>query len=87
MHSKERVIRTLRFQQPDRIPVDLWVLPALSIRYGDALQELLDRNVIDIARAPYNDPTFDERHYRIGSSRDAQARCWASSRGGLPMEH
>jgi uroporphyrinogen decarboxylase len=83
MHSKERVIRTLRFQQPDRIPVDLWVLPALSIRYGDALQELLDRNVIDIARAPYNDPTFDERHYRIGSYRDVWGSVWKNAQEGI----
>ena len=31
MTSRGRVRRTLRFENPDRIPHDLWIIPAIEV--------------------------------------------------------
>lgn len=31
MNSRERVIRALRFENPDRVPRDLWYLPGVEM--------------------------------------------------------
>jgi hypothetical protein len=41
MDSRERVKRAIRFGHPDRAPVSHAVLPAASIKYGEALDEIL----------------------------------------------
>ncbi len=41
MNSRERVQRAIRFQTPDRVPVSHAVLPAASIKYGKALDQIL----------------------------------------------
>jgi uroporphyrinogen decarboxylase len=41
MHSRERVRRAIRFQKPDRPPISHAVLPAASLKYGPALNEIL----------------------------------------------
>ncbi len=33
--SRERVIRALKFQNPDKVPVDMWLLPFAFLKYGD----------------------------------------------------
>ena len=40
MTSRERVIRTLRFENPDRLPVHFWTLPATYLRYPDLNTQL-----------------------------------------------
>jgi hypothetical protein len=35
MTSRERMLRTLEFERPDRAPRDLWILPAARIANGD----------------------------------------------------
>lgn len=42
MNSKERVIRTFEFNHPDRIPVDIWVLPAMRNTYGKIFEKIND---------------------------------------------
>ncbi|MBZ5565473.1 MAG: hypothetical protein LAP13_24015 [Acidobacteriia bacterium] len=41
MNSRERVKRTIQFQNPDRAPISHAVLPAAQIKYGPALDEIL----------------------------------------------
>ncbi len=41
MNSRERVRRTIRFQNPDRVPISHAVLPAAQLKYGPALTEIL----------------------------------------------
>jgi hypothetical protein len=41
MNSRERVIRAIKFQKPDRAPVSHAVLPAAQLKYGQALNEIL----------------------------------------------
>lgn len=52
MNSRERVIRTLRFEQPDRVPRDLWYLPGTEMFHKDLLDEILQRYPVDIVRPP-----------------------------------
>ena len=35
MTSKERVLAALEFKSPDRIPKDIWILPAARMKYGE----------------------------------------------------
>lgn len=37
MTPRERVLRCLEFDRPDRVPRDLWTLPIAHQRYGDAI--------------------------------------------------
>jgi uroporphyrinogen decarboxylase len=70
MTSKERVIRTLKYEQPDKVPVNLWCLPAAKLKYGDALEKLIAESEIDVISAPFADPTDDPRHFQVGSYTD-----------------
>ena len=40
MTAKENVIRTLRHDNPEWIPVNLWQLPAAKLKYGQALDDI-----------------------------------------------
>jgi uroporphyrinogen decarboxylase len=42
MNSRERVRRAIRFQAPDRVPISHAVLPAAQLKYGPALDEVLN---------------------------------------------
>jgi len=53
MTGRERVNRCLRFDYPDRVPRDLWMLPAASLQHGDeAMAEFRRRWPADILGAP-----------------------------------
>ncbi|MGC9395182.1 MAG: hypothetical protein ACP5J4_10020, partial [Anaerolineae bacterium] len=49
MTSRERVIRALRFEHPDRAPRHLWTLPGVSMFRADELAALRARFPEDIA--------------------------------------
>lgn len=48
MNSRERVIRTLRFRQPDRVPRDLWLLPGVSMFRTGEVEAVKGRYPLDI---------------------------------------
>lgn len=48
MTGKERVIKALEFENPDRPPRDLWWLPAIEMTQKEELEELLKRFSMDI---------------------------------------
>ncbi|MEI8196367.1 MAG: uroporphyrinogen decarboxylase family protein, partial [Phycisphaerae bacterium] len=53
MNSRERVLRTLEFRRPDRVPRDLWCLPIVRLEHGAAaVKEFMDRWPADLA-TPY----------------------------------
>ena len=83
MTSKERTIRTLRFDNPDRIPVNFWCLPATRLKYGDALTKIIDESEIDIISAPFNDLTEDPRNFQIGTFTDAWGSVWRNQQEGI----
>ncbi len=47
MTSRERVLRCLNFDHPDRAPRDLWALSGVHLRRGDELSRMLDRFPVD----------------------------------------
>ena len=49
MTSRERVIRALRFEHPDRAPRQLWTLPGVPLFRRDELDAFLARFPEDIA--------------------------------------
>jgi len=61
MTHKQRVYATLEFTKPDRLPIDLWVLPAAVRAHGDN---------------GFVDPTYDPRMYEVGSYFDAWGCGW-----------
>lgn len=67
MTSKERVIRTLEFNAPDRIPVDLWISPAARFKYGKKLETFLKNSQTDIRHfdGPC-DVSFNKEIYETG---------------------
>lgn len=52
MTGRERMTRALRFERPDRVPRDLWVLPWASTRFADRIQELLEQFPSDMGGVP-----------------------------------
>ena len=84
MDSKERVLRTLEFNNPDRLPVDLWILPAARMEYGDKLEELLDSHERDIVSlvGPF-DHGFTKEYYEYGTFRDPWGSVWTNIQPGI----
>lgn len=84
MNSRERVIRAITFDSPDRVPTDLWLLPAAVARYGDALEALRAKYPTDIAsvNAPF-ELSFDPRHYEIGEFVDDWGSGWRMLQAGV----
>ena len=48
MNSRERVIKTLEFENPDRVPRDLWWLPAVEMFKKRELDQVLKRFPMDV---------------------------------------
>ena len=86
MTSKERVYKALQFDKPDRVPVDIWMLPAVEERYGKALEELVARRNIDVVKAPFHDPTADAQMYDAGIHHDIWGCEWHSHKAGMAGE-
>jgi len=51
MTSRERVIRTLRFETPDRAPRDLWYLSGVGMFRKDELEEFYRRYPVDFGES------------------------------------
>lgn len=89
MNSKERVIRTLKFEKPDRIPTDFWTLPATSYKYGERLEVLKKEANLDILSAPntmFRGLDSDIRHYQIGTFVDEWGSGWMGCQNGIVGE-
>jgi hypothetical protein len=50
MTPRQRVVRTLEFDRPDRAPRDLWALPGVSMLRNDELQAVLEKFPVDFDR-------------------------------------
>lgn len=53
MTARERVIKTINFDYPDRVPRDLWWLPAVEMTQKEELENLLKRIPMDINTPKY----------------------------------
>lgn len=87
MDSRERVIRTLEFQGPDRIPRDIWVLPAARLAYGKQLEELKIPEQIDIVSLTGAlDPAATPAYFEEGTFVDPWGCTWKNIQAGLMGE-
>lgn len=85
MTSRERVLRTLEFHAPDRIPVDLWPLPRARLIHGEAFDRLCRMHEPDIVSVwgPF-DQRFSPGDSRRGRYQDPWGSVWASQGNGVP---
>ncbi|MCA9447147.1 MAG: methyltransferase [Candidatus Omnitrophica bacterium] len=62
MKSRERVLRALEFDHPDRVPRDLWTLPWAEIHHPKELAAIREDFPVDIINSPvtYSNPPKTE---------------------------
>jgi len=86
MDSRERVVRTLRFEHPDRAPRDLWALPGIGMFRRPELDAMLRRFPPDITR-PYARYGRGEREqgvpHLVGTYTDAWGCVWHVAEPGV----
>lgn len=73
MNSREIVNRTVRFQHPDRVPRDLWLLPWAEWHFPREIAELRQRYPPDIVTAPsvyHQSPRVKGDPYELGEYTD-----------------
>lgn len=84
MTSRERVLRTLEFRSPDRVPVDLWVLPKARLVHGEAFETLYRQHEKDIVSisGPF-DHGFTLEYYQVGKFTDPWGSVWTNMQAGI----
>jgi uroporphyrinogen decarboxylase len=83
MTSRELVYATLDFQGPERIPLDFWHLPAVSLGREEAVKALLYRYPRDFYCPSYADPLAHPNAYIRGTYVDAWDCEWLVLRDGM----
>lgn len=84
MTGRERILQTLSFGGVDRMPVDLWVLPAARLEHGARLEAILERNETDITQlvGPF-DHGFTPEYYQPGRFVDPWGSEWSNIQPGV----
>lgn len=85
MTSKERILATLEFRKPDRIPKCLWVLGTANMKYGkDRINALIDKYGVDIygVSGP-QDHGWCPEYYRKGRFVDPWGSEWNNLQDGM----
>ena len=89
MTGRERVLNTLAFRDSDRIPLDIWVLPAARLAHGKAFEDLQARYAdrVDIASfvGPF-DHGFTPEYYEVGTYTDPWGSRWTNIQAGVVGE-
>jgi len=83
MNGKERTIRALTHDGPDRVPVDIWTLPAAFLVHGDKLSDLISERDPDIMRVSHYDPLGDEHLHDKGIHTDIWGTEWHNHQQGI----
>ena len=87
MNSRERVIKTIQFKNPDKIPIELWLHLATILRYGEKLDELLNKYPQDIVRiAVPTDVFFYKESFEVGEYKDVWGSTWRVLQPGMVGE-
>ena len=89
MNSRERVIRTLRFESPDRAPRDLWALPGISMFRQDELDAMLRRFPSDLVGPEFKYGPGERQQgtpYEVGSYVDEWGCVWHVGEPGVVGE-
>ncbi len=86
MNSRERVIRALTFERPDRAPRELWYLPGISMFRKDELSAVLARYPSDIVAAPVHyarSPRAQGEPNVVGTYIDDWGCLWQVGQAGI----
>jgi len=70
MTPRERVIKTLKFDYPDRVPRDLWILPISLEKYREQIRLIQEKYPLDIDSDWTNLNRKGREAYEIGTYRD-----------------
>jgi uroporphyrinogen decarboxylase len=81
--SRERVIRTLRFEGVDRPARDVWLLPAAFFGREKELQAILDQYPSDFGPSGYKDPADESPLYEPGEWTDYWGSRWVNIQAGM----
>ncbi|MBN1399997.1 MAG: methyltransferase [Anaerolineae bacterium] len=81
--SRERVMRTCRFEGVDRPARDVWTLPAAFFGREEALQALLDAYPRDFGDSGFQSPEDESPMYEPGSWTDAWGSTWVNIQRGM----
>ena len=89
MTGRERVLRALNFEPTDRVPMDIWVLPAARLAHGEAFAQLQKRyeDRIDIMSfvGPF-DHGFTPEYYTVVTFTDPWGSVWRNLQPGVVGE-
>ncbi len=90
MQSRERVVRAIGFDRPDRPPISHAILPSAQYHYGDALQRITDTVPEDFGWGLLPDlpPERLPPLYKAGENRDEFGTLWKvthQGRCGIPI--
>lgn len=86
MTSKERVYRTLDFNQPDKIPVDIWPLPVAYSHFGQVMTDMIEERDVDILQIPFFNPVKFKEEHMIGVHTDPWGVVWHKLQAGIAGE-
>lgn len=86
MTGRERILNTLEFKGTDRIPMDVWVLPAARMEHGERLAALQEKYAgrMDITSivGPF-DHGFTPAYYEPGEFTDPWGSVWRNLQPGV----
>ena len=87
MTGIEKMKAALDFKGGTEIPVDLWIHPATRMRHGKALEDLLKKHPLDMARVfgPM-DRQYYEKTFTVGLNDDFWGSKWQVLRPGMVGE-
>ena len=81
--SRERMIRTLRFERVDRPARDVWTLPAAFFGREEALRALFDQYPSDFGDSGYRSPVDESSLYIPGEWTDPWGSRWVTIQPGM----
>ena len=92
MSARERVVRAIHFEKPDRPPISHAILPSAQYHYGDALSEIIDDVPEDFGWHLLPDLPRDSLPplYRQGMNTDDFGTLWkvtVEGRCGIPVQY
>lgn len=85
MTSRERVQAAITFDEPDRVPLDVWPVPASFKRHGERLAALFEEHPIDFVHPNWImkwDPESLEPTFREGKYTDEWGVVWQCLKEG-----
>jgi hypothetical protein len=91
MNSREKVIRAIRFERPDSLPISHAILPSAQYYYGDALSKVINSFHEDFGWHLLPDLPREKLPplYKPGRNRDDFGTVWRvteEGRCGIPVE-